>query len=389
MMICVLYHLIPTCNWTVRPGKLPSSKAEKRGPAIDGGTAFATGLRTLSLCCLLLLRFNKKLSRGKWPWREKHFAKPLIKHHQASSQGFSSHLKIGPKPGERNHKLRSYEIAALRVFHQAFSGLIAMVVPSEVKVSKPIWSFGWSDVLDCQVRRYLDEGESFHWQDLLMLSEMSLAALISEIYLAQFLPFFGLVSHSSSPIAPLATRPLVFLMAPVSYLLMYAAICGSIHYIYTWKYPEEGQRLSIQKKPMADLEMQRAIVFSIKSILSVSAASSYAFYAIQGWTNLHWGWPSFKDIPCFLVAYILVDISAYVVHRMLHRPWWYRYVHKAHHLWKSPNAFVVSALHPAEFLSLTLPTLSVISALPMSAFSATLLLSWIFTCNAIESCRSW
>lgn len=256
-----------------------------------------------------------------------------------------------------------------------------MVVPSKCDASKSVC---WSDLFDCQVRRYLDHGESFHWQDLLMLTEMMLAACVSEIYLAYVLPTLGLVSTSASPIAPFASRPLVFVMAPVSYLLMYAAVCGSIHYLYTWKYPEEGHRLSIQKKPMTDLEMRRAIVFSIKSILSVSAASSYAYYAIQGWTNIHWGLPGLQDIPCFLVAYILVDVSAYVVHRILHRPWWYRHVHKAHHIWKSPNAFVVSALHPVEFLSLTVPTLSVISALPLSIYSATLLLSWIFICNAVD-----
>lgn len=257
-----------------------------------------------------------------------------------------------------------------------------MVVPSKCDASKSVC---WSDLFDCQVRRYLDHGESFHWQDLLMLTEMMLAACVSEIYLAYVLPTLGLVSTSASPIAPFASRPLVFVMAPVSYLLMYAAVCGSIHYLYTWKYPEEGHRLSIQKKPMTDLEMRRAIVFSIKSILSVSAASSYAYYAIQGWTNIHWGLPGLQDIPFFLVAYILVDVSAYVVHRILHRPWWYRHVHKAHHIWKSPNAFVVSALHPVEFLSLTVPTLSVISALPLSIYSATLLLSWIFICNAVDA----
>eukprot|EP00438_Fugacium_kawagutii_P011432 Skav235905 [mRNA] locus=scaffold256:202753:203544:- [translate_table: standard] len=255
-----------------------------------------------------------------------------------------------------------------------------MVVPSKADLSK---SFRFSDLLDCQVRRYLQEGESFHWEDLLMLTEMAIAAIISEIYLAQILPSLGLVSNSAAPFAPVATRFVLFVMAPLNYLMMYLVVCGSIHYLYTCRYPEEGRRLSIQSKPMNDLEMRRAIVFSIKSIISVSAASSYMFYAIQGWTNLHWGMPGLKDIPCLLVAYILVDIVAYVVHRMLHRPWWYRHVHKAHHLWKSPNVFVVSALHPTEFLSLTVPTLSVISALPMSIWPATLLLAWIFVCNAI------
>ena len=66
--------------------------------------------------------------------------------------------------------------------HEHF--VVEMVVPSS-GLSR---SLSLSHVFDCQVRRYLDAGESFHWQDLLMLTEMALAALISEAYLA-FLPW--------------------------------------------------------------------------------------------------------------------------------------------------------------------------------------------------------
>ena len=223
-----------------------------------------------------------------------------------------------------------------------------------------------SHLLDCNVRRYLDEGERFHWQDFLMLTEMAIAAAVSEAYLSVLLPSTGLVSQAPCPFAPWATRPVLFFAAPLLYLLMYSFVCGSIFYTFTYRFPDEGRRLSIQNKAMTSLDTQRAIVFSIKSILSVSAASAYPYYAIQGRTNLYWGFPRMSDALYLLCAYILVDISAYLVHRTLHRPWWYRHVHKAHHLWKSPNAFVVSALHPAEFLALTVPTLSVLVALPLS-----------------------
>ncbi|CAJ1453940.1 unnamed protein product [Effrenium voratum] len=233
-------------------------------------------------------------------------------------------------------------------------------------------------LLDCRLRRYLDEGERFHWQDLLQLTEMAVAAAVSEAYLA-LLPAFGWVSGSACSFAPWVSRGLVFFAAPFSYLLMYVFVCGSIHF-----YTQRREQISIQKKPMTDLETRRAIVFSIKSISSISAVSAFAYYVIQGWTNIHWGRPRLQEIPYLLIAYILVDISAYLVHRMLHRPWWYRHVHKAHHLWKSPNVFVVSALHPAELLSLTVPTLAVLTAMPVSIVFVVATLAWIFVCNTID-----
>ena len=64
-----------------------------------------------------------------------------------------------------------------------------MVVPSKTYVSRSDgWSFGLSDVFDCQVRRYLDAGESFQWQDLLMLTEMALAASLARFTSHGFCP---------------------------------------------------------------------------------------------------------------------------------------------------------------------------------------------------------
>lgn len=154
---------------------------------------------------------------------------------------------------------------------------------------------------------------------------MSCFSALAQAYLA-LLPAFGWVSGSACSFAPWVSRGLVFFAAPFSYLLMYVFVCGSIHF-----YTQRREQISIQKKPMTDLETRRAIVFSIKSISSISAVSAFAYYVIQGWTNIHWGRPRLQEIPYLLIAYILVDISAYLVHRMLHRPWWYRHVHKA---WK-------------------------------------------------------
>lgn len=240
------------------------------------------------------------------------------------------------------------------------------------------------NLLDSRLRGYLDAKQTLRPVDLFMTLEMSIAAAIAEIHLGLVLPWFGLVSSAPCPGAEHLSRAAFLVLAPASYMLGYFVICGTVHYTYTKLYPEDGKRLSIQSKPMSDMELRNAIVFSMKSIFSMAGASSFTYYTIQGWTNIYWGQPQLRELPWLVLAYTLVDINAYLVHRGLHLPFWYRNVHKAHHQWKSPNVFVVSALHPAEFLSLTVPTLMIMTSLPLSVFSVLLLLTWIYVCNTID-----
>jgi sterol desaturase/sphingolipid hydroxylase (fatty acid hydroxylase superfamily) len=218
-----------------------------------------------------------------------------------------------------------------------------------------------------------------------MVAEMSFFFTVAEVYLAVVLPtLLGTVRGSAVPFAGLATRFAVSLAAPLGYAWMYFVVCGCIHAAYTYIWPEEGRRLSIQGKPMTRDEFEKAIKFSCKCIFSVSSVSSYMYYALQGWTNVRWAWPELRELPWLLLAYFLIDIAAYGVHRFVHRPWWYVRVHKVHHLWKSPNCWVTSALHPVEFLALTSTTMIVIVSLPLSLLTGTLLLCFIYVCNAMD-----
>jgi lathosterol oxidase len=165
---------------------------------------------------------------------------------------------------------------------------------------------------------------------------------------------------------------------------MYVIVCGSIHMTYTHIWPEEGRRLSIQGKPMTSEELEKAILFSCKSICSVAAVSNFMYYGLKGWTNIRWAWPTLWELPWLAFAYVVVDILAYLVHRFLHRPWWYVRVHKVHHLWKSPNCWTVSALHPVEFLALTSTTMATLVSVPLSLFTATVFLLFIFICNSMD-----
>merc|ERR1712125_165164 len=120
------------------------------------------------------------------------------------------------------------------------------------------------------------------------------------------------------------------------------------------------------------------------SIASTTALSGYFYHAMRGETNIWFGVPQVWELPWVVLGYLGVDIAAYFVHRWMHRPWWYARVHKVHHIWKSPNVWVVSALHPAELLMLAVPTMMTLTALPLNIFTLVVFLVVYFTCNAID-----
>jgi len=238
--------------------------------------------------------------------------------------------------------------------------------------------------LDVKTRLYLNAEEELRSLDLLMFFEVFVAYAFSEIWLRVVIPQLGLVSGTPCPWAMYIGRLEMFLYGPLGYLLMYLGVCGTIHFYYTKIRPEVGEQLSLQKKPMAELEFNKAIGFSMKSILSTAALSGFFYHAMRGETNVRYGMPQVQELPWLLLAYIFVDFAAYLVHRTMHRPWWYARVHKVHHLWKSPNVFVVSAIHPAELLMLAVPTLVVLCSLPLSFFTMCTFLVTYYVCNAID-----
>eukprot|EP00929_Paragymnodinium_shiwhaense_P007389 TRINITY_DN11128_c0_g1_i2.p1 TRINITY_DN11128_c0_g1~~TRINITY_DN11128_c0_g1_i2.p1 ORF type:complete len:402 (-),score=66.19 TRINITY_DN11128_c0_g1_i2:159-1313(-) len=238
--------------------------------------------------------------------------------------------------------------------------------------------------LSAKSRLYLAAKEELRSCDLLMLVEVFLAFALTEFWLRIALPGLGLTSGMPCPLADRVGRAEMFVLGPLGYTSMYACVCGSIHVWYTKLYPEVGRQLSLQSKPMSSEEQQKAIGFSLKSIASTTSLSGYFYHAMRGETNVRSAMPELRELPWFVLAYILIDISAYLVHRTMHRPWWYARVHKVHHLWKSPNVWVVSAIHPAELLMLAVPTMMILTAMPLSLFSTVVFLLWIYVCNTID-----
>ncbi len=52
----------------------------------------------------------------------------------------------------------------------------------------------------------------------------------------------------------------------------------------------------------------------------------------------------------FVLAFFAIDAGLYYSHRLLHRRWLFRHVHRWHHRYVAPTVFTTTAMHPLEFL---------------------------------------
>lgn len=134
-------------------------------------------------------------------------------------------------------------------------------------------------------------------------------------------------------------------------------------------------------------QFYKAISTSMKAVFSAAWVSCFQLAILRGQTNVYYNF-SRKSLPetvfWLVVAYLCIDAGGYWVHRALHWPWLYKHVHKMHHMWKSPSPWVTIALVPAEFLMLTVTTMTIVSVIPLWFPLYILLLLWTYFYNTMD-----
>ena len=93
-----------------------------------------------------------------------------------------------------------------------------------------------------------------------------------------------------------------------------------------------------------------------------------------------WAYTIFSTIILFL----LIDASAYYVHRFLHFRPLYRRFHKIHHRFVATSPYVTTAMHPVEFLALQFASFLPMAFMPVHAASAGIVLIYILIFNIID-----
>lgn len=94
------------------------------------------------------------------------------------------------------------------------------------------------------------------------------------------------------------------------------------------------------------------------------------------------GWPYF--IGSTLLFFVLVDGLAYYAHRALHAKAFFRHVHRWHHRYIATTPFVVTAMHPVEFLIFQAVTFFPLFVIPFHYASVIGVFVYILVFNIID-----
>lgn len=138
----------------------------------------------------------------------------------------------------------------------------------------------------------------------------------------------------------------IYMIVLISGIFVYFLVSGFSYY-FVFDHRLMKHRLFLPN------QVKLEILYSLKSLpFQVLFATPFYMLQIRNWTKLYTGIEGLKGwlaLPVSVVGFLLfTDCLIYWLHRYLHHPRVYKYIHKDHHLWKVPTPFASFAFHPFD-----------------------------------------
>lgn len=131
-----------------------------------------------------------------------------------------------------------------------------------------------------------------------------------------------------------------FLFAGTAFLVFYILFSGLF------------KRIRIQNKFPENADYYRDVLYSVISMTIFATISYIVFTALKPYNNIQYGtiaeygWGYFG--LSFVWMFFLHDAYFYWIHRLMHLPSLYRWIHRVHHQSTNPSPWTAYAFHPVE-----------------------------------------
>ena len=174
-------------------------------------------------------------------------------------------------------------------------------------------------------------------------------------------------------------------------LAVYHAVAGYYHYRYyvcrrdkpeTWKcQPKRFLTPKLHRTAMlagtGNLILSSVItgILIYGMIMGLVKTAIYTDVAAYGWSY---------TIGMTIVLFVVIDYSAYWVHRTLHIKFLYKHAHRFHHRFVAPSPYVATAVHPVEMLTLQAASFLPLFFIPFHAVSVGGVLLYALIFNIID-----
>jgi lathosterol oxidase len=135
---------------------------------------------------------------------------------------------------------------------------------------------------------------------------------------------------------------------------MYYGISGAFELLYYRARRERAAEWKCQPRRWLSPKMLRhQLLLGTFNVLGASIASGFfaSYLASGGASAVYFDWRSRGALPTVLLTvlyFLLTDAGLYWADRILHRPFFFRHIHRWHHRYTSPTAFTAMAMHPLE-----------------------------------------
>lgn len=141
----------------------------------------------------------------------------------------------------------------------------------------------------------------------------------------------------------------VFAFFGIYELRLYIRRAQGTRFKYNGKWPADNRSDEFWFRSQTIDGMLRTMLFALPVWLVIQVAILYAF------ANGLVPWVAFADHPVYLVCLALAipiihETHFYLIHRLIHTPFLYRYVHSIHHNSVNPSPYSSLSMHPVELL---------------------------------------
>lgn len=131
----------------------------------------------------------------------------------------------------------------------------------------------------------------------------------------------------------------------------YFLIAGIAFLAFYFLFKRTFSNRKMQPKFPGIKQYGRDILFSLVTILIFATIAATVFSIFRPFTQLYQPWDYFGKLYYFLtfpLMFLMHDMYFYFIHRLMHQPFLYRYIHRVHHLSTNPSPWTAYAFHPFE-----------------------------------------
>lgn len=140
----------------------------------------------------------------------------------------------------------------------------------------------------------------------------------------------------------------------IGLLFLYVDATGKPQWMLRYKVQDPNPNYPIEKSRL--IEVMKQVVFN-QAALQIPVSLLYVYLRESR------GYDDIRDLPSLprfvleaIVFIVAEEFLFYYLHRVLHNPWIYKYIHKKHHTWQTPFGLTAVYCHPLEhFLCNMLP----------------------------------